>query len=504
MINLGEEKRRSLLQGFGFQEDEILISKAKKDLSHLKKEIIINKLGHQQTVWIETEQEITPEFQTQVQSIIDSGAKNSDKIRAFMTMGITDKNSLVLLTGATYAQVHGLVTKGVQSGASVNIQTHKVTVEDSVVTIKPENKPAVKVELPRPDVEEMWENYENGADMVINGDWRSLIIYGRGGVGKTFTIEKTLEASRKNGIPLRPFKEENDESYSMSIASFIEENRKVTDDEDNEMSSSDEDIYEEDEEESSGKDKKPNYKGVKGIQLAISHFNTYKNNKDFIAAEKIAKEASNKNGLDKAKFVEFAKQSDYDYVFIKGKASTPAVFASLWQHNRKTIIFDDCDTALTYQETQNYLKSALDTNGDNVLTGSSKNKSENGMKVPGRYPFKGKVIFISNLPANKMEQALKSRALCMDMTMTKDETLERMAKIAPKMSYKNADTKEKIPISDAAKSAVLALFAEYKDAINIDHFNTRNIVKLALAYDHSANRGQDAERWKRQAIHLLG
>lgn len=122
---------------------------------------------------------------------------------------------------------------------------------------------------------------------------------------------------------------------------------------------------------------------------------------------------------------------DYDYVKITGKATTAGVYQAMYEHNGKILVFDDCDTALTDTD-EGLFKGALDTGGDGTIAYASQRplKDSNGNPMPSRFSFKGRCVFVSNLPPHKVPQPLKSRSLRIDMTMTPEQTIDRIKEIA--------------------------------------------------------------------------
>lgn len=129
---------------------------------------------------------------------------------------------------------------------------------------------------------------------------------------------------------------------------------------------------------------------------------------------------------------------DYDYVKITGKATTAGLYQAMYEHNGKILMIDDCDTAITDTD-EGLWKGALDTSGDGTVAYASQRplKDSFGQPIPNRFNFNGRAIFISNLPPNKVPQPLKSRSLRVDMTMTPEETIQRIRHIA-----QHPDTKE--------------------------------------------------------------
>lgn len=251
------------------------------------------------------------------------------------------------------------------------------------------------------DPKERFEAFELYTQAVIQGKSKSMIAYGTGGVGKTYTVTKQLEEAGK-----KPFDEDR-----------------------------------------------------------------------------------NMPGDDK-----------YDYVKITGKATPVAVYQALYEHNGKTIIFDDCDSVLKDTTAINLFKGALDTSGDGTIAyGSSKKiKGEDGEELPQRFKFTGRVIFISNLSSDEMPQPLKSRALKIDLTMDKKQTVDRIKEIATNKEGKLQNLK--FPgldnYSDKEMSDVIAYLDKHKEEMG--DLNVRTVGKV-LAIRQMAKQAGKEDRWEKFA-----
>lgn len=128
------------------------------------------------------------------------------------------------------------------------------------------------------------------------------------------------------------------------------------------------------------------------------------------------------------------KQAIYDncllneeFTFIKGYSTARGLYNTLYDNNGKLIIFDDCDSVLEDKVALNILKSALDSYDVRQITWSAKlNKSD---KYPQQFNFTGRVIFISNKDKESIDQAILTRSFVVDLSMTADEKIDRMAHI---------------------------------------------------------------------------
>lgn len=144
-----------------------------------------------------------------------------------------------------------------------------------------------------------------------------------------------------------------------------------------------------------------------------------------------------------------------NWVLIKGKTSTLGMYGALFVNRNKVVVFDDCDSVFANDDSINILKAALDSSAKRVVSWISKatistakmdaNQIEElfsnidsamaeglpDVKFPDKFEFKGKVIFISNIPAAKLDDAIKSRSFVIDINLDKDEMLQRMSQILP-------------------------------------------------------------------------
>jgi chromosomal replication initiation ATPase DnaA len=119
-------------------------------------------------------------------------------------------------------------------------------------------------------------------------------------------------------------------------------------------------------------------------------------------------------------------EEDIDYVIVKGYSSARGLYNTLYENSDKLIVFDDCDSILKDATAVNLLKAALDSYDRRVI---SWNCQSFGSDIPNRFEFTGKIIFISNLSQNRIDQAVKSRALRVDLSMTPSEKIRRMESI---------------------------------------------------------------------------
>jgi hypothetical protein len=116
-----------------------------------------------------------------------------------------------------------------------------------------------------------------------------------------------------------------------------------------------------------------------------------------------------------------------DYVFFKGYSTARGLYNTLYDNNGKLIVFDDCDSVLDDKVAVNILKSALDSYEKRTISWMAKmNKSD---EYPQHFNFTGRIIFISNKSKEKIDEAVLTRSLTVDLTMTPDDKVARMESI---------------------------------------------------------------------------
>lgn len=121
-------------------------------------------------------------------------------------------------------------------------------------------------------------------------------------------------------------------------------------------------------------------------------------------------------------------KSDEEFIFFKGYSTARGLYNTLYDNNGKTIIFDDCDSILKDKVAINILKAALDSYDTREISWMSSMRKNDD--YPSKFNFDGQIIFISNLSRSSIDNAILSRSLVVDLSMTPDEKIERMRVIS--------------------------------------------------------------------------
>jgi len=162
------------------------------------------------------------------------------------------------------------------------------------------------------------------------------------------------------------------------------------------------------------------------------------------------------------------------YRIVKGYSTAKGLFRTLQESNNCTIVFDDCDSILKDPVALNLLKGALDSFGDRYISWNSDMRDDDLDKT---FKFTGQIIFITNVTSDKLDQAVKSRAMVVDLSMTRDEMLERMRTIS--------ESDEFLPEVDIrSKHAALDFLQQNLDSIvNLSLRTLIQTVKIANSGD---------------------
>lgn len=199
---------------------------------------------------------------------------------------------------------------------------------------------------------------------------------------------------------------------------------------------------------------------------------------------------------------EGVKSTAYDWIKITGYMSTPELYRTMYEHNGKLLVFDDCDKVLQDGNSVNLFKGALDTSGDGTITYGTKTgvKSEGGGKLPKTFKFTGRAIFISNLSNDAVPQPIKSRTLRADLTMDPQQTIERLRFIAKNKEgkYQNLHFKGVPKYTHEEMSDILDFLDKHKH--NTSDLNVRTVGSMLAIKKIADSEGED---WRKDAEHMI-
>jgi len=173
-----------------------------------------------------------------------------------------------------------------------------------------------------------------------------------------------------------------------------------------------------------------------------------------------------------------------DYVIVKGYMTPKALYRKLWENRDRTLVFDDTDSILKDTVALNILKAALDSYSKRTISWLQEGFIPSDL--PDSFDFTGSVIFISNLRSNKLDSALKTRSLMVDVSMELDEKIERMEDIVVDISP-NTDIKIKKEVLEFIKKN-----KDYSTALSM-----RSMLKLIAVREEFPND------WENMALYFL-
>lgn len=197
---------------------------------------------------------------------------------------------------------------------------------------------------------------------------------------------------------------------------------------------------------------------------------------------------------DLSEFMEFAdigaeisvaKQKKM-FSVVKGYSTAKGLYRTLYENRHRVVIFDDCDSILRDPVALNLLKGALDSYDKRIISWNSEGFGGDD-DLPRSFQFEGGVIFISNLQIFKIDQAVRSRAICVDLSMNTQQKIERMTAI---ISAKDFLPEYELTVKKNALSFLDAMKDQAKE------LSLRTLISVTKV----AARGGD---WKRRAEYLL-
>jgi hypothetical protein len=168
---------------------------------------------------------------------------------------------------------------------------------------------------------------------------------------------------------------------------------------------------------------------------------------------------------------------------IKGYSTPKGLYINLFENKNNIVVFDDCDSVLKDPDAVNILKGALDSYSKRVITWSTAIRDDD---IPRSFRFEGGVIFVSNMTRNRIDQAVRSRSINVDLSMTTDQKLDRMEVLIAEDEF--------LPeISTNYKQLALEIIREVKDKAR--EINLRTLISVTKVLHSDNPRAVDMAKY---------
>lgn len=160
-------------------------------------------------------------------------------------------------------------------------------------------------------------------------------------------------------------------------------------------------------------------------------------------------------------------QIENSYRVVKGYSTPKGLYRTLFENREGVVVFDDCDSVLKDPVSLNLLKAALDSYDRRVI--SWRSESMMGDDLPQSFEFKGRVVFISNLASSQLDQAIVSRSMSVDLSMTTKQKVERMRFLLAQPTFME-------DISMKVKDDAMELIEKLQD--NVKELSLRTLIQV--------------------------
>jgi hypothetical protein len=174
------------------------------------------------------------------------------------------------------------------------------------------------------------------------------------------------------------------------------------------------------------------------------------------------------------------------YRVVRGYSTAKGLYRALYENRNGVLVFDDTDSILRDPVSLNLLKAALDSYSRRIITYRADIRDDD---LPQSFEFKGRVVFISNLSSSQIDQAILSRSMVVDLSMTTQQKVDRMRYLI--------DAPEFMPeFSRAMKLDALNLIDDVKDRVR--ELSLRSLIQCTKIRKSNPNGN-----WKQLAEFAL-
>jgi len=176
------------------------------------------------------------------------------------------------------------------------------------------------------------------------------------------------------------------------------------------------------------------------------------------------------------------KEEEQDYYIIGGKATSKELYQTFYKHNGKIIVLDDSDDIIKNKTNVSFLKNGFNTSPNRKM----QYLTSQAMAVPNEFTVTSKVIVITNLEETKFDQALLTRFIPVDATVTDEDIFSYI-----KQNIRSIE--KDIPLYD--KYVVLqSLYFRYKNGLINKPIQIRLFINALYSYVFCKEKG--IENWE--------
>ncbi len=168
---------------------------------------------------------------------------------------------------------------------------------------------------------------------------------------------------------------------------------------------------------------------------------------------------------------------------ISGSITQKGLYKLLFRHRKgDVLVFDDCDDVLKDKKMANILKAALDSGVEERVISWETSRPEEGL--PNSFVFKSQIIFISNMTADKVDKAVRSRSADINLVLSPDEAYEHIGNVLPFIDNTrlvNGDP-VKIDLPEKTNRAIFEKISERRHELPEYSFRTFKMAQSLYAF----------------------
>lgn len=192
-------------------------------------------------------------------------------------------------------------------------------------------------------------------------------------------------------------------------------------------------------------------------------------------------------------------KEEKDYVIIKGKSTTAALYETCYDHRKKIVVFDDCDSVFREEDSRLFLKAMLDDKKTRKVSSNAANRykpmnfdysDENDLrkiialedqgKYPSEYTFLGGIIILSNVDIKQADPdgSLQSRSVCITINPSDMELVDYMKTVVVPNIYPEVPEKIKLEAIDVIQKNNKLSIRSLTNAIKVQKSGVPNWKEL--------------------------